>query len=218
MKKAFSSNHQGSSLLFSIPMGSLIVAALFIALPLTQILSNIANNTEDERNSRVQVQPPPPPPPEPPEQEEEEQEEEDIEMKKEMQQLTLDQINMALNAGDGGMAASGVSVQVFDIADNFDDMVFEIADLDKPPVPLVRIAPVYPPELKRNRVQGTVNVVFIVDEFGNVKRPSIEKSTNREFNENALKAVRQWKFEPGEKDNKKVKTRVRLPLSFTLRR
>jgi protein TonB len=82
----------------------------------------------------------------------------------------------------------------------------------------VRIAPVYPPELKRNRVQGTVNVVFIVDELGNVKRPSIEKSSNREFNENALKAVRQWKFEPGEKDNKKVKTRVRLPLAFTLRR
>ncbi|MCB1120236.1 MAG: energy transducer TonB [Verrucomicrobiae bacterium] len=218
MKRAFSSNYQGSSLLFSIPLGTLIVAALFIALPLTQILSNITNMENDDKNSRVQVQPPPPPPPEPPEKEEEEQKEEDIEMKKETQQLTLDQINMALNAGDGGMTASGVSVQVFDIADNFDDMVFEIADLDKPPVPLVRIAPVYPPELKRNRVQGTVNVVFIVDEFGNVKRPSIEKSSNREFNENALKAVRQWKFEPGEKDNKKVKTRVRLPLSFTLRR
>ena len=41
-------------------------------------------------------------------------------MKKEQQQLSLDQINMALNAGDGGMSNSGVSVQVFDIADNFD--------------------------------------------------------------------------------------------------
>jgi periplasmic protein TonB len=218
MKKVFSSDYQGSSLPFSLPMGGLITILLFVALPLTQILSDISNDKEDKKNSRVQVQPPPPPPPEPPEPPEEEQKEEDIEMKKEMQQLSLDQINMALNAGDGGMSASGVSVQVFDISDNFDDMVFEIADLDKAPVPLVRIAPVYPPELKRNRVQGTVNVVFIVDEFGNVKRPSIEKSSNREFNENALKAVRQWTFEPGEKDNKKVKTRVRLPLSFTLRR
>ena len=116
------------------------------------------------------------------------------------------------------MSAGGISVQIFDIADNFEDMIFEIADLDQPPVPIVQIAPVYPPELKRNRVQGTVNVVFIVDENGSVKRPSIEKSTNREFNENALKAVRQWKFEAGEKDGKKVKTRVRLPLAFTLRR
>jgi len=218
MKKVFSSDYQGSSLPFSLPMGALITAILFIALPLTQILSDPSNNRKDDENSRVQVQPPPPPPPEVLEPPEEEEQEEDIEMKKEEQQLSLDQINMALNAGDGGMSSSGVSVQVFDIADNFDDMIFEIADLDQAPVPLVQIAPVYPPELKRNRVQGTVNVVFIVDELGNVKRPSIEKSSNREFNENALKAVRQWKFEAGEKDGKKVKTRVRLPLSFTLRR
>ena len=185
---------------------------------LTQILSNPLDALKDDEGSSVQVQPPPPPPPEVPDPPEEEEQEEDIEMEKENQQLSLDQINMALNAGDGGMSSNGVSVQVFDIADNFDDMIFEISDLDQAPVPLVRIAPVYPPELKRNRVQGTVNVVFIVDELGNVKRPSIEKSSNREFNENALKAVRQWKFEPGEKDSKKVKTRVRLPLSFTLRR
>lgn len=218
MKKVFSSDYQGNSLPLSLPLGVLITIALFVALPLTQILSDPANKNKDDQNSRIQVQPPPPPPPEAPEPPKEEEKEEDIEMKKEDQKLSLDQINMALNAGDGGMSAGGVSVQVFDIADNFDDMIFEIADLDQAPVPLVQIAPVYPPELKRNRVQGTVNVVFIVDENGSVKRPSIEKSSNREFNENALKAVRQWKFEPGEKDGKKVKTRVRLPLSFTLRR
>jgi len=202
----------------SLPAGAVITALLFIALPLTQILSEIASQEDDNKNKRIQVQPPPPPPPDIPEPPEEEEQEEEIEMEKEQQQLSLDQINMALNAGDGGMSAGGISVQIFDIADNFEDMIFEIADLDQPPVPIVQIAPVYPPELKRNRVQGTVNVVFIVDENGNVKRPQIEKSTNREFNENAVKAVRQWKFEAGEKDGKKVKTRVRLPLSFTLRR
>lgn len=218
MKKVFSSNYQGSSLPISLPLGFVITVVLFVSLTLTQIWSDPTNNNKDEQNSSVQVQPPPPPPPEVPEPPEEQEKEDEIEMEKETQQLSLDQINMALNAGDGGMSSNGVSVQVFDIADNFDDMVFEISDLDQAPVPLVRIAPVYPPELKRNRVQGTVNVVFIVDELGNVKRPSIESSSNREFNENALKAVRQWKFEPGEKDNRKVKTRVRLPLSFTLRR
>jgi periplasmic protein TonB len=218
MKKVFSSNYQGGSLPISLPFGIIITAVLFVSLTLTQILSNPLDALKDDEGSSVQIQPPPPPPPEVPEPPEEDKKEEEIEMKKENQQLSLDQINMALNAGDGGMSSNGVSVQVFDIADNFDDMIFEISDLDQAPVPLVRIAPVYPPELKRNRVQGTVNVVFIVDELGNVKRPSIEKSSNREFNENALKAVRQWKFEPGEKDNKKVKTRVRLPLSFTLRK
>ena len=218
MKNVFSSDYQGGSLPFSLPLGVIITVLLFVALPLTQILSDPERANKDDKNSRVQIQPPPPPPPEVPEPPDEEEEEEDIEMKKEDQQLTLDQINMALNAGDGGMSASGVSVQVFDIADSFDDMIFEISDLDQAPVAIVQIAPVYPPKLKRNRVQGTVQVVFIVDENGNVKRPSIEKSSNREFNENALKAVRQWKFEPGGKDGKKVKTRVRVSLSFTYRR
>ena len=218
MKKVFSSDYQGNSLSFSLPLGAVITVALFVALPLTQIFSSLDDlNRDEEDNNRI-VEPPPPPPPEPPPEEEEDDKEEDIELQKQDQQLTLDQINMALDYGDGGMSSSGVSVQVFDIADNFDDMIFEIADLDKPPIPLVKISPQYPPELKRNRVQGEVHLIFIVDQFGNVKRPRVSKSTNREFNENAIKAVRQWKFEPGEKDGRQVMTRVRLPLAFSLRR
>ncbi len=218
MKKVFSSKYQGSSMPVSLPLGALITAFIFLTLPLTQIISNIGNNEKDDNSSRVKVQPPPPLPPEPPEKEEEEQQEDDIEMKKEEQQLTLEQINMAINAGDGGMSSSGVSVQIFNISDSFDDMVFEIQDLDKHPHPIVRVKPIFPPGLKRQRVEATVRVIFIVDENGDVKRPRIGKgSKHKEFNDNAIKAVRQWKFEPGEKDGKKVKTRVRLPLSFKLK-
>lgn len=219
MKKVFSSKYQGSSLPVSLPMGVVITILIFLSVPLTQMISNIGNNANKNENSRVQVQPPPPMPPEEPEKEEEEQEEDDIEMEKEEQQLTLEQINMAINAGDGGMSSSGVSVQVFNISDSFDDMVFEIKDLDKKPIPILQINPTYPPGLKRQRVQGTVQVIFIVDENGDVKRPRIGKSSkHKEFDDNAIKAVRQWKFEPGEKDGKKVKTRVRLPLNYSLRK
>ena len=145
MKKVFSSSYQGSSLPISLPLGFVITVVLFVSLTLTQIWSDPTNNNKDDQNSSVQIQPPPPPPPEVPDPPEEQEKEEEIEMEKETQQLSLDQINMALNAGDGGMSSNGVSVQVFDIADNFDDMVFEISDLDQAPVPLVRIAPVYPP-------------------------------------------------------------------------
>ena len=218
MKKVFSSNFQGSSLKFSIPLGILISIVLFVAIPLTQILSDSFVKEQDVQSSRVQIQPPPPPPPEVLEPPEEEEKEEDIEMKREERQLSLDQINMALNAGDGGMSSNGISVQVFDISLDFEDMVFEIADLDQAPIPLVKIVPVYPPKLKRKQVTGTVTVVFIVDEDGNVKRPSIEKTSNSEFNKSVLKAIRQWKFEAGEKDGRKVKTRLRVPLTFTVRR
>lgn len=101
--------------------------------------------------------------------------------------------------------------------DDFGVKVYEIAELDKPPSPKVRVAPVYPRELKANRITGSVTVVFIVDEAGKVTRESIEKSDHRDFNEAALVAVRQWEFIPGYLNGEPVKTRVRLPLSFTLR-
>jgi TonB family protein len=95
--------------------------------------------------------------------------------------------------------------------------VFEIADVDKAPVPKIRFAPQYPKELKRDRVTGSVTVVFIVNEDGKVANVGIESTTNHGFNESALAAVRRWEFVPGYVGGEPVKTRVRLPLSFTLR-
>lgn len=103
-------------------------------------------------------------------------------------------------------------------SEDFGVKVFELGELDRAPVPSKRVAPLYPSYLMKDRVQGTVYVVFIVDEQGKVVRPSIEKSTNSGFNESAISAIRQWKFTPGFKDGNPVKTRVRLPLSFTLKK
>lgn len=102
--------------------------------------------------------------------------------------------------------------------EDFGVKVFQVGELDQPPAPIKRIAPVYPRELKKNRVQGYANIVFIVDEEGSVTDVSIEKTNHREFGINAESAVRQWKFKPGFKDGSPVKTYVRIPLSFTLRK
>jgi len=216
MSKVFSSRTQGNSLPASVPLGLLITAALFILLPLTQIIGDNTRNSSDDTAGRVQIQPPPPPPPDLPDVQEEEIQEEDIEMNKETQQVSLAELNLALSVGDGGVTSGGVNIQVFDISDGLDEMVFEIQDLDTPPRPIVQAAPVYPHSMKRQGIEGKVWLLFIVDETGNVRRPRVEKSTNKEFDDAALRAIRQWKFEPGEKDNKKVKTRVRLPLNFRL--
>ena len=108
-------------------------------------------------------------------------------------------------------------IELYDISDNFNDLVYPAEELEKPPVPLVKVSPVYPPDQKVYQVEGEVHLIFFVDEAGNVKRPKVVKSPNRAFSENAIKAIQQWKFEPGEKDDQKVKTRVALVMSFTLR-
>ena len=101
---------------------------------------------------------------------------------------------------------------------DFGVKVFEMGELDQAPTPLKRVAPVYPPYLKKDRVQGFANIVFIVNEQGDVSQASVEKTSHQEFGVYALAAVKQWKFTPGFKDGTPVNTLVRIPLSFTLSR
>lgn len=194
-----------------------ITGILFVILPLSQWMSSGNFTIRDDQFLNIHVTPPPPIP-EFETLKEEEIVEEDVELKKNLQQISLDQIKLVLNAGDGGMSSMGVSVQAFDIVDNFDDMVFEISDLDERPNPLVRILPVYPPKLKSIGVEGKAWIVFIVDERGSVHNARIEKSDHKDFSESSLKAIKQWKFEPGKKGGSAVKTRIRIPLSFQINR
>lgn len=57
-------------------------------------------------------------------------------------------------------------------SEDFGVKIYELAEIDKPPVARLRVAPVYPLDLKRNRVQGNVDVVFVIDEQGSVIRPT----------------------------------------------
>ncbi len=96
--------------------------------------------------------------------------------------------------------------------------IYEIDALNVPPKPIKKVSPIYPPELKRQYVQSELLLVFVVLEDGSVEDVGILKMGSPAFAEAAVEAVKQWKFEPGMKDGQPVKTRVRLPLSFSLRR
>lgn len=200
-------------------VGSLaLTGAIFVALPLTQWASGITGDQEKVSGTVISMAPPPPPPQiDPPE--EEEIQEEELQLKKETMKLSLNQIDLALNAGTGGMSGTGLAMGGFDLADDFaDDLVFDIQDLDEQPKPLIRSAPRYPSQLKRMGVQGKVWIIFIVDENGNTGKARVIESAHPEFSESAIEAVQSWKFEPGKKGGKAVKTRVRIPLSFSIRR
>lgn len=216
MNKVFSSDYQKQSFSFSLPLGGFITILIFVALPFTQMVSIQKPPTVNLADHGIVIQPPARPK-DPPEPEKKEEKKEEIEIEDREERLTLDQINLALVPGDGGLG-KGVSGHIFDIAGRFDELIYDPEQLEKPPVPLVKVSPVYPPDQKVYRIEGEVHLIFIVDEAGDVKRPKVMKSPNSAFSENAIKALRQWKFEPGEKDDEKVKTRVALVMSFTLRR
>ena len=95
--------------------------------------------------------------------------------------------------------------------------VFDINTLDQQPVPRVRVPPQYPFEMKRAGIEGEVVVEFIVDTNGDVRNPFVVRSTQREFEAEAIKAVSKWKFRPGRRGGRDVNTsRVQQLISFTM--
>ena len=88
---------------------------------------------------------------------------------------------------------------------------------DQPPRAIHAVQPIYPPHLKEERITGKAIVVMIVDEEGIPSRLSVENDTHEEFAEAALKAAKEWRFNPGLRNGTPTKTRIRLPFAFELR-
>ncbi len=94
--------------------------------------------------------------------------------------------------------------------------LFDLADLDQPPSPTLPVSPVYPYEMRRAGVSGEVLVSFIVDSTGQVRDVYAVRFSRREFADEAVRAVLQWKFSPGRRSGVPVNTRMQVPLVFNL--
>ncbi len=94
--------------------------------------------------------------------------------------------------------------------------LFELKDLDQRPVPITRIQPTYPFEMKRAGQNGTVTVGFIVDTTGTVRDAYVVDSSHREFESAALTAIQKWRFRPGKKGGRAVNTRMQQPIVFNI--
>jgi TonB family protein len=74
---------------------------------------------------------------------------------------------------------------------------FDVSEFEKRPGSQVaQVAPVYPAELRKAKIEGTVTVVFLLNEEGRVEDPRVEASSRPEFEKPALDAVRRWRFGP----------------------
>lgn len=120
-------------------------------------------------------------------------------------------------AGGGGLASGGRIGGTGTAGGPSDDLgdIASLADLDQRPRPIFQAAPNYPAELRKRNLEGSVQVVFLVDRDGKVIGPKVEKSTNPSFDRPAIEAVRQWKFEPGTRNGEKVAFKMRVPITFS---
>ena len=75
----------------------------------------------------------------------------------------------------------------------------------------------YPEIAKKAGVEGRVIVQFVVDEGGNVQDPQVVRGIGAGCDEEAIRAVKQAKFEPGKQRGKSVKVKMSLPITFKLK-
>ena len=70
--------------------------------------------------------------------------------------------------------------------------------------PIQTVRAIYPPVALRMGVEGDVTLKIEVDSEGKVTKPEIIKSGGMGFDDEALKAVKQSRFEPAQKDGKNI--------------
>jgi protein TonB len=88
--------------------------------------------------------------------------------------------------------------------------------LDHAPKARFQAPPAYPTEAKASRLTGTVTVEFVVGKTGRVLEADVVRSTDPAFEEETLRAVRNWVFEPGLLNGRPVSFRMEVPVLFRL--
>jgi protein TonB len=96
--------------------------------------------------------------------------------------------------------------------------IFTRNQLDAEPHARVQSSPAYPARMRQEGIGGSVLVEFEVNTAGEVVRAEAVSCSRREFAEPALRAVRQWRFEPGRRHGRAVPFRLTVPVEFAIGR
>ena len=94
--------------------------------------------------------------------------------------------------------------------------VFNIADVDDPPVPVKRTPPFYSPELRAAKVHGGVVVEFVTGLKGEVVSAQAVSSDDSRLNASAVECVLTWKYKPAKYKGHEVFCRSSVVLEFKL--
>lgn len=80
--------------------------------------------------------------------------------------------------------------------------------------------PKYTAEAMRNKIEGAVFMQAVIERTGRVGEVRVTRSLDREFglDEQAVRAVRKWQFEPGHKNGVAVAVLVDIEMTFALRK
>jgi len=85
-----------------------------------------------------------------------------------------------------------------------------------PPRVTYQTEPEFSEEARRKQIGGTVQLSFVVDQFGNVRNIKVERTVNPGLGRNATAAASKWKFKPATRDGQAVAVQTKVEVTFSL--
>ena len=98
-------------------------------------------------------------------------------------------------------------------ASDEDETVYELGPGVSPPRVTKQVSPNYK-TARGVRLEGSVTVSLIVSSHGVPREVRVIKGIDKDVDQSAADAVRQWRFAPARKDDKPVAVRVSLEIEF----
>ncbi len=190
---------------------------LFLIIPFSQLLHDLAEAPEPISSVPVALPPPPPPLPEPPPPEAE-PEPTLPEPDHEPPMPSLDQLEIALNPGTGGQIRVGMGDGFNFAIETVEDLrdLFDFGELDSVPH-VVRAGSIeYPPALRRAGTEGFVNLVVIIDQNGGVQVDEVLDYSHRAFVQAAVRGAQNTRFSVPRRNGEPVRARYLWPIRFSL--
>lgn len=96
-------------------------------------------------------------------------------------------------------------------------VVYDVNEIDEKPHPVNIIAPEYPADARDGKIDGAVQIKFIVNVDGSVSDVTVLKGPEI-FHKAAIEAALQWRFRPAKHRGKVVPAWCTMPMGFSHKR
>ncbi|GHC02235.1 energy transducer TonB [Cerasicoccus arenae] len=216
--KSFQIPAARSDLPLGIVCGVAFSFGLFILMGIAPLVGDIKAPKDELQTRQIAMNPPEVEDieiePEPPE----EEEPPPPEMEMTPPDISLDQLAIAINPGQGGGIGGDFSLPdvTSTVGQLSSDDLFNFSDLDEPPKLLDRSEFNFPLSLKMKPVKGQIVVYVELDERGSVTLARVANSNLPAFNEYVLREIRGRKFSAPTVQGKPVRAKANLPIPIVI--